>query len=123
MQSVQKVKTMFIVTTPVSITDLKAMAEKMFGNIVKAVVDVERRVMAIDAELHADEEGLLLENGSRQEHLWGINLLPELEKESGDFIEFDSMINLRPSRGNMTRGVDDPGLQKTITSIVNEWVQ
>lgn len=116
-------ETMFIITAPLNVNDLKTMAEKMFGTIVKAVVDVDRRIIAIDAELHSDEEGLLLENGSRQEHLWGINLLPEFDKESVDFIEFDSMINLRPSQGNKTRGVDDPDVQKVIISIVNEWIR
>ena len=108
---------MVIITTPLNMSDLKNTAEKMFGNLVKAVVDVERRIIAIDAELHADEECLLLENGSLQEHLWGINLLPEFEKDSVDFIEFDSMINVRPSQGNTTRGVDNPDIQKAIVSI------
>lgn len=72
------------------------MAEGLFGNMVKAVVDVDRKVMALDGELRADEEALLLESGSRQESLWGINIYPELE--GPDRIEFDSMINIRPSQ-------------------------
>ncbi|MDD5659872.1 MAG: DUF5674 family protein, partial [Actinomycetota bacterium] len=54
------------------------MANEMFGNLVKAVVDVEKESMAIDGELHADEEVLLLENGSDQNDLWGINIYPDL---------------------------------------------
>jgi len=65
---------MKIVTEAVTIKELKDMEADMFGNLVKAVVDVEKEIMAIDAELHADEEALLLENGSKQENLWGINL-------------------------------------------------
>lgn len=76
------------------------MAEERFGNLVKAVIDIEKEIMAVDAELQADEEALLLEKGSRQEDLWGINIYPEmLESER---IEFDSMINLRPSLSNMS---------------------
>ena len=56
----------------------------------KAVVDVEKRVIAIGGELHSDEEAFLLEQNSRQENLWGINLFTELD--SSDMIEFDSMI-------------------------------
>jgi hypothetical protein len=74
--------------------------------MVKAVVDVEKEIMAVDAELHADEEALLLEKGSRQEDLWGINIYPEMPEN--ERIEFDAMINLRPSQGNRTRGVDAP---------------
>lgn len=112
---------MKIVKEQISIDELKEMANKMFGNLVKAVVDVEKGIMALDGELHADEEALLLENGSQQKNLWGINIYPELTGE--DFIEFDSMINLRPSQGNRGRGVDDVNIQKEIIEIVNNLIQ
>lgn len=92
------------------------MAEGRFGNLVKAVVDVERKIMAVDGELHADEEALLLENGSLQENLWGINIYPELEDP--ERIEFDSVINIRPSQGNRSRGVDDPVIRERIVQAV-----
>jgi hypothetical protein len=113
---------MIILQNKIKVAELQSMAKLMFGNLVKAVVDVERNVMAVDAELHADEEGLLLENGSKQEHLWGINIYPNLDPAGPDFIEFDSMINLRPSQGNRSRGVDDPEIRRKIISIVNNWV-
>lgn len=94
------------------------MAEGRFGNLVKAVVDAERGIMAVDGELHADEEALLLEYGSRQENLWGINLYPELE--GPERIEFDSVINIRPSQGNLSRGVDDPVIRERIVQAVTE---
>lgn len=93
----------------------------MFGNLVKAVVDVEKGIMAVDGELHADEEALLLENGSAQKNLWGINIYPDLTGD--DFIEFDSMINLRPSQGNRSRSVEDKEIQKEIIKIVNSLIQ
>jgi len=107
---------MRIVDDLISLDELRAMAEGLFGNMVKAVVDVDRKVMALDGELHADEEALLLESGSRQECLWGINIYPELE--GPDRIEFDSMINIRPSQGNRSRGVDDPKVRERILQIV-----
>jgi hypothetical protein len=70
-----------IVRSKVTRAELKAMAEAMFGNLVKAVVDVKRRVMALGGELHSDEEALLLEDGSEPRSLWGINLYPEIEDE------------------------------------------
>lgn len=111
---------MLIVDQQISVEQLRGMAAKMFGNLVKAVVDVEKKIMAIDAELHADEEALLLEKGSKQQNLWGINLYPDLE--GNDFVEFDSMINLRPAQNNRSRGVEDIELQKKIISIVNKLV-
>ena len=103
-----------------SIRELNEMAMNTFGDMVKAVIDVKLGIMAIDAELHADEEALLIENGSDQRDLWGINLYPEIE--GADFIEYDSMINLRPSIGNRSRGVDNPVVRDKIRQIVIDLV-
>jgi hypothetical protein len=92
------------------------MAESTFGDMVKAVVDVERDPLVVDGELHADEEQMLLADGSRQENLWGINLYPTIEGD--DWVEFDSMFNLRPAQGNRSRGVDDPELRRRILEVV-----
>ncbi len=110
-----------IVKQPIPKSDLTAIAERQFGNLVKAVVDVERNIMAIGGELHADEEALLLEQGSVQEHLWGINLYPVKPVEN--WIEFDSIINVRPSRGNPSRGVEDQTIQRRIREIVNRLIR
>jgi hypothetical protein len=96
------------------------MAAAMFGDLVKAVVDVRWETMAVDAELHSDEEAFLLERGSKQEDLWGINLYPALH--GSDFVEFDSMINLRPSRGNRTRGIEDEAVRERILVIIESIV-
>lgn len=112
---------MTIINQAITIKELRDMAEKMFGNLVKAVVDIKKELMAVDAELHADEEAYLLENGSEQKDLWGINLYPELAGD--DFIEFDSMINLRPAQGNLTRGVENQGIQRSIKAVVNKFIK
>ena len=97
--------------------ELQKMAQDMFGDLVKAVVDVAKDMMVVDAELHADEEALLIEIGSDQTDLWVINLYPGLEGD--DFVEYDSMINLRPSQGNRGRGVEDAAIRERIREIVN----
>ena len=112
---------MKIITDKILVEELKEMTDKMFGNLIKAVVDIEKEVMAVDGELHADEQALLLENGSKQENLWGINIYPE--KIDEDFIEFDSVINIRPSQQNRSRGVDNPEIRKKILKIVNKLVK
>lgn len=111
-----------IVDTGISVDRLGEMATRIFGAFVKAVVDVERGLLAVDAELHADEEALLLAHGSRQADLWGINLYPAAFG-SDRFLEFDSMINVRPSHGNVTRSVDDPALRERIGMVVGRLVQ
>lgn len=107
---------MKILTQNLTIDDLKEMAAATFGNMIKAVVDIDRELVAVDAELHSDLEALLLENGSKQKSLWGINLYPEMS--GGEFIEFDSMINVRPSQGNKTRGVENDEIRKKIVAVV-----
>ena len=93
----------------------------MFGNMVKAVVDIEKKIMVVDAELHADEEALLIEKGSKQTDLWGINIYPGLQGE--DRIEYDSMINIKPSQGNRNRGIGDPVVREKTTAIVNNLIK
>lgn len=112
---------MKIVKQEISITELREMASKMFGNLVKAVVDIEEEILVVDAELHSDQEAYLLEKGSKQNNLWGINIYPELTRDQ--MIEFDSMINLRPSQGNNSRGVEDEETQKKIIDIVNSKIK
>ena len=104
-----------------SIDELKKMAADTFGDLVKAVVDIDKELVALDAELHSDLEALLLENGSKQKDLWGINFYPDIK--GGDFVEFDSMINMRPSQGNMSRSVDNEEIRKKIIGVVNKWVE
>jgi len=112
---------MKLVETSITMAELHSMARGRFGDLVKAVVDIRRNVMAVDADLHSDEETLLLQNGSAQADLWGINLYPDLPP--ADFIEFDSMINIRPSQSNRSRRVDDPGIQSRIVDVVNALVR
>ena len=112
---------MQVVDKEIALSELKQMSEKMFEALVKAVVDIDKEIMVVDADFHADEEHLLLENGSKQESLWGINIYPD-EKGSDRFIVFDSMINLRPSWGNKSRGVEDSKVRERIKEIVNRLV-
>lgn len=111
---------MKIITETLKLSELNRMAA-MFGNMVKAVVDVDRDLMAVDAELHSDLEALLIEDGSKQKSLWGINLYPEMTGD--DFIEFDSMINVRPSQDNRSRGVVKEEIRKKIIEIVGTRVK
>jgi uncharacterized protein DUF5674 len=109
-----------IVRIPMTRAALAAEAALGFGDMIKSVVDVQRGVMAIGAELHADEESALLDDGSRQADLWGINLYPG---DSGDdWLEYDSMINVRPAQGNRSRGVEDDGTRAAIRHVVNALV-
>lgn len=109
---------MHVVQGTVSVNELKELAKNMYGNLVKAVVDIEQELMVIDAELHADQEEYLLEQyESQQSNLWGINLHPD-KFGTPEFVEFDSMINMRPGEGNPSRSVENPQIQKIIRAVV-----
>jgi hypothetical protein len=110
-----------LVTEPISAVQLRETGEELYGDMVKAVVDVEKEVMAVGAELHADEEAFLIERNSRQENLWGINLYTD--RELTEMIEFDSMINIRPRQNNRSRYVEDAEVRTNIIRIVQKLVK
>ena len=108
---------MQILTEKISREQLEELAANTFIDMIKCVADVEKGLLAVDAELHADLESMLLENGSELGDLWGFNLYPEETGE--DFIEFDSLINIRSWQGNRSRDVENPEVREQIKSIVS----
>lgn len=110
-----------IIKDKISKEELKQIAKEQFGDLLKAVVDVEKEIMAIGPELHSDGEVLLIEQeDSKREYTWGINLYPGRQKE--DWIEFDSIINIKPSLGNRSREVEKPEIKEKIKNIINKLV-
>ena len=111
---------MQILQKSITRAELAALAENTFGDMIKCVADVRLGALALDAELHADLERMLLENGSAGEDLWGFNLYPEEEGE--DFIEYDSLINIRSWQNNPTRDVLDPDIREAIKRLVEQFI-
>ena len=111
---------MQILQQPISRKELAVLAESLFGDMVKAVADVKRGLLAIDADLHADLESLLLADGSAGEDLWGFNLW--VEEEGDGFIEYDSLINIRSWQGNPSRDVLNPDIRDAIKNIVSQYI-
>lgn len=110
-----------IVKDGISRDELRALAHEQYGDIIKAVVDVGQSIMGVGGELHVDIQSLLVEQEhSRGDTTWGINLY--LDKTGEDFIEFDSMVNLKPALGNRSRGVENPEIQQKIREIVGKLV-
>lgn len=112
---------MRIIKDSISKEELLKIAKEQFGDLVKAVVDVEQEIMAIGGGLHADEEVELMEqSGSKRENTWGINIYPA--KAGEEFIEFDSMINLKPAFGNRSRNIEDSEIREKIIKIVEKLI-
>ena len=110
-----------VIRTPVGLEVVRKAAADGFGDMVKAVVDVERRVLALGGELHADAERMLLEDGSRPDDLWGINLYPT--RSRAEWIEFQSLINIRPAQGNRSLTVENEPLRQQIAAMVNQLIR
>ena len=114
---------MRILESPTSKSDLiKSSINFIDENTIKAVVDIRKEIIAVDSPMHYDCEQLLLENGSNQEDLWGINLYLNSDNID-DMVEFDSMINIRPAQNNRTRSVEDENIQEKIKSVVAKWLK
>lgn len=111
-----------IIKDSITRDEVKKLAIAGFGNLVKAVVDIEKEIVAVGGELHADEEALLVEKEfSSREYTWGINLYPDKEDEA--WVEFDSIINIKPAYGNRSRSVENVEVQNKIREIVKKLVQ
>lgn len=109
-----------IVTEKITLGELREFAKGQYDDMVKAVVDVEQGSMALGGELHTDANEKLLEAGSRQKDVWGINLYPE--RAYAEQIEFISLINIRPAVGNRSMEVRDPQLREKITAVVRRLI-
>ncbi len=109
---------MIIIREPVSIQDIQRLHNDFFDTMVKIVVDVEKQLVAVNAEMHADLEQMLLEEGSEQNHLWGANIYFSRPHD----LEFTSLINIRPALGNKSMEVLDPWIRTSMTGIVKKYI-
>lgn len=110
-----------LVKEPIKLDTLKKIALEKGSDLVKAVIDIKLKIMAIGGYMHADEEKFLLDQGSEQDNLWGINIFPNSAIDK--WIEFDSMINVRSRQNNRSRGVEDLKTQQKIIEIVSFLIQ
>ncbi len=107
---------MILIDSPINKASILSNQNHFFKTMIKAVVDIDKKIIALDAELHADLQNLLMQERSKQEHLWGINLF--LDKGKRGWIEYTALINIRPSMGNRSMEVESPDVQQQITEIV-----
>ncbi|MFH1173183.1 MAG: DUF5674 family protein [bacterium] len=110
-----------IIKDKISQAELKKMAEESFGDMVKAVVDIEQKIMAVGGELHADAEAELLDQDCQQADLWGINIFPD--KTGAEMIIYTSLINIRPSQNNRSMEIKDQTLKDKIRGIVDYLIE
>lgn len=110
------------IVNKISVKELQKMAQKMDGNIVKADVDIVKKIVIVDMPMHFEGEQELLQNGSKQNDLWGINLIPA-NFGTDEFIVYESMINIKPLvNTNMLIQSDETKAQikEIISGVVHE---
>lgn len=113
---------MEIISKKISRDELNKMDSGYFEDKIKAVVDIEKQIIGVDAELHADIEGALIEEGSELRNLWGINFLADKD-EIEEFVKFDSLINIHPKQNNRSRDVEDENIRNKILEAVEKWIE
>lgn len=106
-----------IVKDKITIDELKELAKTFYGSMIKGVVDIEKGLVAFGGEYHMDANTLLIENGSEQKNIWGFNLYFDKPKEN--WIEYTSLINIRPAVGNNDMEVQDDNIKKIMKEIIN----
>ncbi len=109
-----------IVDRKISETELLEMAEEFYIKMIKGVVDVEREILAVGGEYHMDANVILLENGSKQENVWGFNWYFDRSGDQG--VEYVSLINIRPMQGNKVMEVQDPALRARMKKIILKYL-
>lgn len=109
-----------VITDRITTAQLAELVARFFTDMVKYVIDVERGIAAVGGELHADAEQLLLEDGSRQEDLWGANYYPDRGPEG--CVEFTSLINIRPSQGNRSMEIEDDEVRDRVRQLTHRLI-
>ncbi len=111
---------MRLIDSPISLDEFRSTCYSTFDRMVKIDIDIERKIIAADAEMHADLEEILLEAGSKQEDVWGANIYPEELDDA--YIEYTSLINIRPSVGNNSMEVESVEIRSKIKEIVESLI-
>ena len=101
--------------------ELEDFAKKNYGDMIKAAVDIEKEIIALGGEFHSDANEALIEQGSNQRNIWGINIYPAKGKE--EWIEFISLINIRPADNNFDMEVQDKETREKIKQILNKLIE
>jgi len=109
-----------IVRDPISVDDVRRLAQEIYHDMVKGVADIDRGVIALGGEWHMDANKVLVEEGSSQEQVWGFNIYPD--KQGDDAIEYISLINIRPHQENRSMEIADPAIRDAIRSILKQLI-
>ena len=110
-----------IIAENITIDELKKIAKVYYVSMIKGVVDIDKEIIAFGGEYHIDANNILLENGSDQSDLWGFNIVFDKSVES--WIEYTSLINIRPLAKNFDMEVQDISIRNRMKEIINSKIK
>lgn len=106
-----------IIDKPITRAEAKEIAKEFYVEMVKGVVDLERKILALGGEWHIDAKNVLMEDGSKQQDVWGFNFYPDENR-----IHFVSLINIRPLQNNRSIEIKDENLRNRMEEIIRKMI-
>ena len=109
-----------IISKPITRAQALEIGQEFYTEMVKGVVDIKQDLIALGGEYHIDANTVLTQAGSSQPDVWGFNIYPNVIGD--DWIEYTSLINIRPAAGNRTMTVEDEAIRKVMKRIIEELI-
>ncbi len=116
----EKLNQIRILSEPIGRDEAREIGKPWYQELVKGVVDIDQGLIALGGEYHMDANVILIANGSKQSNVWGFNIYPD--QTGDDFIEYTSLINIRPAVGNRTMVVEDEGIRNAMRDIIERLI-
>lgn len=110
-----------IVRMPITRADALEIGKEFYHDMIKGVVDIRKKIIALGGEYHMDANNVLMAEGnSSQENVWGFNIYP---KRTGvEWIEYTALVNIRPAVGNRTMTVENKEIRETMRHIIESLI-
>ena len=109
-----------IVEDNISVDELMELSKETYYPMIKGVVDIKNEVIAFGGEYHMDANNVLLEQGYSQNNIWGFNVYLNKNDDRESWIEYMSLINIRPLQNNLDMEIQDQTIKDSIKNIVNK---
>jgi len=109
-----------IITEPIPLVEVEELAKDTYTTMIKGVVDIEKAIIALGGEYHIDANNKLTEMGSKQPDIWGFNI--QFDKIGDEWLQYTSLINIRPAVGNRGMLVKDQRIQKRMREIIESLI-
>ncbi len=112
-----------VITDEISTDEVRKIAKEFYTTMIKGVVDIEREIIVLGGEYHMDANVVLLEKGSKQKDVWGFNINLNEPSDSDQWIEYISLINIRPLQNNRSMEIQDENIKRKVRHIITKKIK